>query len=119
MHPGIQYISDSVILTSSADKTARIWSQQQEQQAWNCAAVLKDHQAGVRVCACCISDELWGELCRGREVKDIWIWLTGELGSESSMQRGIARWCLRRTTTQVRATGQKVLTQFVIGSPSA
>lgn len=41
----VQYLSSAVILTSSADKTARVWKGQEGQ--YECAAVLKDHTAEV------------------------------------------------------------------------
>ncbi len=44
---GLQYVSSSVIITSSYDKTARIWKSGDAGGDFACSAVLKDHQAEV------------------------------------------------------------------------
>mmetsp|Transcript_2602 Transcript_2602/g.4424 ORF Transcript_2602/g.4424 Transcript_2602/m.4424 type:complete len:504 (+) Transcript_2602:171-1682(+) len=43
---GVQFVTGGVLLSSSADKTARIWRQDAE-GGYACAAVLRDHQAEV------------------------------------------------------------------------
>ena len=42
---GLQFMSPSVLVSSSTDRTARIWSEQQG--SFTCSAVLKDHSAEV------------------------------------------------------------------------
>lgn len=41
----VQYLSSTVLLSASADKTARVWSGQEGE--YNCKAVLRDHSADV------------------------------------------------------------------------
>ncbi|KAJ9513170.1 hypothetical protein QJQ45_029340 [Haematococcus lacustris] len=44
---GVQFASSTVILSSSTDKTVRIWRQQESGSSFACSAVLKEHQGEV------------------------------------------------------------------------
>ncbi len=44
---GVQFVSPGVLLTSSADKTARVWRADAAGAAFACAATLRDHTAEV------------------------------------------------------------------------